>query len=81
MISFKGKDKAYPYSLDIDADDEEEEEPHEVDVGGIKAQFFFDQPEEELIPSRFLEMAEDSGEPWSLQFLCNQKSHLELKVD
>ncbi|EPS30749.1 hypothetical protein PDE_05701 [Penicillium oxalicum 114-2] len=60
MISFKGKDKAYPYSLDIDADDEEEGEPHEVDVGGIKAQFFFGQPEEELIPSRFLEMAEDS---------------------
>ncbi|KAJ5480883.1 hypothetical protein N7539_006777 [Penicillium diatomitis] len=79
VLLTKNKDRAYPFSLDFSS--REEDEPREVNVKDIKAQFFFEQPEEKLIPTRFLEMAEASSEWICAHVLHNFMHEDKDKVD
>jgi hypothetical protein len=49
-----------PFSLGTSSVDKEE--AREIPVHNLKAKFFFDRPAEDLIPARYLQMAQDTRE-------------------
>ncbi|KAF7718102.1 Uncharacterized protein PECH_002439 [Penicillium ucsense] len=79
VLLTKSKDRAYPFSLDFSS--REDDEPREVNVKDIKAQFFFEQPDEKLIPTCFLEMAEASKTIREIPWIFRTTPENAKKVD
>ncbi|CEJ55351.1 hypothetical protein PMG11_01614 [Penicillium brasilianum] len=71
-----------PFSLSTSSVDKEE--AREIPVHNLKAKFFFDRPAEDLIPARYLRMAQDSplvhGKPWIFRNPVQDFRHVNLKA-